>query len=105
MPESPSWYTLQLSEVASLKKYSDVLDASDARIEVQVATPVSQVDPVVATDFINHEKSILQDCESDIKDAKRRITAEKRSRGLIKPKKNTDQNDRGDDPSDSEGTP
>ena len=69
-----------------------------ARLAEKLAIPTSQVDAVELSDFISNERDGLKDCESDVKDAKRRITA-------ARPKQKRGQ---GQDPdaerSDSEGS-
>ena len=57
------------------------------KIEEELKVAASDVDAVKLVDFINAEKTGCQDVVNDLKDAKRRVSAEKRSQGLNKPRK------------------
>ena len=92
------------SEVDALAGHYDPLAAAVEEIAGMVSVPSSQIKVAEATDFINEQKAALKDIDSDIKDAKRRIQAHKKSMGLTKPKKQVVHEGSEDDGCDSEGS-
>ena len=77
----------EFSEVNALAQHHDPLATAVGEIAQMVSIPSTQIKVAEATDFINGQKAALKDIDSDIKDAKRRIQAHKRSLGITKPKK------------------
>ncbi|CAL1154720.1 unnamed protein product [Cladocopium goreaui] len=73
--------------VRSLETYEKPLVNMLDKIEEELKVAASDVDAVKLVDFINAEKTGCQDVVNDLKDAKRRVSAEKRSQGLNKPRK------------------
>lgn len=47
------------------------------RVMEKLAIPMSSLDPLDISEFINSEKTTLADCEADYKDARRRINGAK----------------------------
>ena len=76
-----------LTEMRSLETYEKPLVNMLDKIEEELKVAASDVDAVKLVDFINAEKTGCQDVVNDLKDAKRRVSAEKRSQGLNKPRK------------------
>ena len=76
-----------LTEVKSLEAYEKPLVNTLDKIEEELKVAASTVDAVKLVDLINAEKKGCQDVVNDLKDAKRRVSAEKRSQGINKPRK------------------
>ena len=71
----------------SLEAYEKPLVNTLDKIEEELKVEASTVDAVKLVDLINAEKKGCQDVVNDLKDAKRRVSAEKRSQGINKPRK------------------
>lgn len=63
--------------MSSLESYPDILSRAHGEIEAQLNTPLSVLVPSEFDEFIDQQKNRLKMCDSDLKDAKRRITASK----------------------------
>ena len=68
------------SKVESLDSHEPTLLDAFTRISEQLAIPASQVDAQELHDFVNSEKESLKNCDADVKDAKRRVSAVKPKR-------------------------
>ena len=64
-------------KVEALDGHVHVLDSSFAQVTEQMAIPVSQVEAQDLWNFINTVKDATKTCDSDVKDARRRINAAK----------------------------
>ena len=71
----------------SLEAYEKPLVNTLDKIEEELKVAASTVDAVKLVDLINAEKKGCQDVVNDLKDVKRRVSAEKRSQGINKPRK------------------
>ncbi len=60
------------------------------RVNEKLAIPLSSLDPVEISEFINCEKSNLVECDADFKDAKRRINGAKGPKKSRKSKEETE---------------
>ena len=67
-----------------MEAHDDEVKASYTRIQEMLAGGLSNMDPERVAKFIYEEKEFLKDCEADVKDARRRISAAK---GPRKPRK------------------
>ena len=61
----------------SLEVHNHGVKASYARIQEMLACSTSNMDPERVAAFISDEKEYLKDCDADVKDARRRISAAK----------------------------
>lgn len=65
------------SQVNALAKHKPTADAAHFRVDELANKPVSEIDAVSYTDLLTTEKKVAAVVEADVKDAKRRIKANK----------------------------
>ena len=68
------------SKVNSLDQHEEPLKEAWSRLQQELQVPLSSVDPEHVVDYISREKTQLANCDIDLKDAKRRISAVKPSK-------------------------
>lgn len=60
-----------------MESHKHLVEGVMRQVEEMKETPASQIDPSQVDDKINCLKNSLKNCDTDIKDAKRRISAAK----------------------------
>ena len=85
----------------SLQSHQGVVDECAKRVLDEMATPLSNIDPDHVTDMIVEIKETLKDCDADLRDARRRISATKEPK---KRKKTTEVEPNPDSDSDGVGS-